>query len=65
MQAVDLLSRLPKIGSPIEVNTFKRIIAKKTLIAYECREFRQSEAIDIAMLAERFYKWITSNLPED
>ncbi len=64
-QAVDLLSRLPKISSASEMNTFKRIIAKKSLIAYECREFRKSEAADIAKLAERFYKWVTSNLPED
>ena len=63
MQAVDLLSRIPKIGNSPEVSTFKRIIAKKSIIAYECREFRQPEAIDIAKLAERFYNWATSNLP--
>ncbi|MFC1590125.1 hypothetical protein ACFL42_01380 [Candidatus Omnitrophota bacterium] len=64
MQAVDLLLRLPKIGSSSEANAFKRIITKKNLIAYECREFRQSEAIEISKLTERFYSWITSNLPK-
>ncbi|MFH1128598.1 MAG: hypothetical protein V1699_04240 [Candidatus Omnitrophota bacterium] len=63
MQAVDLLIRLPSALEDGEANTFKRIIVKKNLIAYENREFRQTEAIDILKLAERFYRWITSKLP--
>ncbi len=63
MQAVDLFMRLPLNIEDGESNTFKRIIAKKNLIAYECREFRQAEAIDILKLAERFYRWTTSKLP--
>lgn len=64
MQAVDLLAQLPSNIEDSEANTFKRIIAKKNLIAYECREFRQAEAIEILKLAERFYHWTTSKLPE-
>lgn len=63
MQAVDLLMRLPSNVEDGEAATFKRIIAKRNLIAYECREFRQSEAMDIAKLTERFYRWTTSKLP--
>lgn len=63
MQAVDLLMRLTHSHEGGETNTFKRIIAKKNLIAYENREFRQVEAIDILKLAERFYRWTTSKLP--
>jgi hypothetical protein len=63
MQAVDLLMRLPPPLQDGEANTFKRIIAKKNLIAYENREFRQTEAVDILKLAERFYSWTTSKLP--
>ena len=63
MQAVELLSRIPKIASSSEASAFKRIIVKKSLIAYDCREFRQSEALDIAKLTDRFYNWVTSNLP--
>lgn len=65
MQAEDLLSRIPKLDVSKEANTFKRIIAKKGIIAYECREFHQMEALDIAKLADRFYEWVTSNLPEN
>lgn len=63
MQAADLLMRLPSNVEDGEANTFKRIISKKNLIAYECREFRQAEAMDISKLAERFYLWTTSKLP--
>src|SRR3989338_1662492 len=63
MQAVDLLLRLPPDIEDGEANTFKRIIVKKSIIAYECREFRQTEALDILKLAERFYRWTTSKLP--
>jgi hypothetical protein len=61
-QAVDLLTRLPQEGLSSEIAAFKRIIAKKNLIAYENREFHQTEAIDIIKLTERFYSWVTSNL---
>jgi len=63
MQAVDLLRRLPSATEDGQANAFKRIIAKKNLIAYENREFRQTEAIDILKLAERFYRWTISKLP--
>ncbi|MDP2904925.1 MAG: hypothetical protein Q8O22_01310 [Candidatus Omnitrophota bacterium] len=64
MDAVDLLQRIPRIYDSGESSTFKRIIAKKSVVAYENREFRQAEALDILKLAERFYSWATSILPE-
>lgn len=63
MEAVELLLRLPSSVEGGEANTYKRIVAKKNLIAYENRDFRQVEAIEIAKLAERFYGWATSKLP--
>lgn len=63
IQAADLLTRLSPAVDGTEASTFKRIIAKKNLIAYECRDFRQAEAIDILKLAERFYGWASSKLP--
>lgn len=63
MQAADLLMRLPASIQDKETSTFKRIVAKKNLIAYENREFRQQEAFDILKLTERFYRWTTSKLP--
>ena len=63
MQVADLLTRLPQKEVSSEITTLKRIVAKKNLIAYENREFHQSEAIDILKLTERFYNWVLSNLP--
>lgn len=63
MQAVDLLMQLPLAMKDSEANTFKRIIAKKNVIAYESREFRQAEAVEILKLTERFYHWTISKLP--
>ena len=62
-RVVNLLGRLPQSGLTSEIATFKRIIAKKNLIAYENREFHQTEAIDILKQTERFYHWVISNLP--
>jgi HEPN domain-containing protein len=62
MDAVELLSRIPKEAVSGEIVTFKRIVAKKNLIAYENREFRQSDALDIVKMAKRFYEWVTSSL---
>ena len=64
MDAVDLLMRIPKVRLSEEAGAFKRIIAKKNLIAYECREFRRSEALEILKMTERFYRWVLSGLPK-
>lgn len=61
MQAAELLLRLPQDISG-EIATFKRILAKKNIVAYENREFRQSDALEILKLTERFYRWAISNL---
>ncbi|MDD3906025.1 MAG: hypothetical protein PHS46_05790 [Candidatus Omnitrophica bacterium] len=63
MEATELIQRLPSKIEAGESSTYRRIVAKKNLIAYENRDFRQPEAIDIAKLAERFYEWAISNLP--
>ncbi|MBF0217891.1 MAG: hypothetical protein HQL30_12990 [Candidatus Omnitrophica bacterium] len=49
--------------TPKNMDTYKRIIAKKNLIAYENRAFRQTEALEIFKLTERFYSWAASKLP--
>lgn len=64
MQAGELLLRIPREGTDGEASAFKRIIAKKNLIAYENREFRQTESREILKLTERFYNWIVSSLPK-
>jgi len=61
LQAADLLLRLP-LDISGEVSTFKRIIAKKNVVAYENREFRQTDALEILKLTDRFYRWAISNL---
>lgn len=57
MLATDLLAKAPIEGIQKQVATVRRIIAKKNVIAYENREFRQSDASDILKQAERFYRW--------
>ena len=57
MQVVELLTHSPIEGVEKQAATVRRIIAKKNVIAYENREFRESDASDIFKQAERFYKW--------
>ena len=64
IQAADLILRIPGEDVKSEASAFKRIIAKKNLIAYENREFREVEALEILKLAERFFKWAVKGLPE-
>ena len=63
-QASELLSRIPVEGVAQQANNFKRIILKKHMIAYEEREFRKSEAAEIAQQTERFYRWGVSQLSQ-
>ena len=57
MQAVELLGRSPIDGVEKQTATVRRIIAKKNVIAYENREFCESDASDIFKQVERFYRW--------
>ena len=57
MQAIELLGRSSIDGIEKQTATVRRIIAKKNVIAYEDREFRESDASDIFKQVERFYKW--------
>jgi hypothetical protein len=61
--AVDLLSEMPAEGIENQLANYKRILAKKYVVAYEDREFRQNEALDIAKQVECFYQWGISKLP--
>jgi HEPN domain-containing protein len=62
MQAVELLGRSLIDGIEKQTATVRRIISKKNVIAYENREFRESDASDIFKQAERFYKWAVEYL---
>ena len=57
MQALELLAHAPLAGIEKQVAAVRRIIAKKNVIAYENRAFRESDASDIFKQAERFYRW--------
>ncbi len=58
MQTVDLLTRIPVAGVEKQVASIRRIIAKKNAIAYDNREFRESDAAEIFKQVERFYQWV-------
>ncbi len=60
--ASELLSQIPVDGVKQYVNSFEKIISKKHMVAYEEREFRQSEALEIIKQTERFYSWGTGLL---
>ena len=55
--AVELLAHAPIDGIEKQTAVVRRIIAKKNVIAYESREFREGEATDIFKQVERFYRW--------
>ncbi|MFH1837555.1 MAG: hypothetical protein ABH862_05545 [Candidatus Omnitrophota bacterium] len=63
IQAADLILRMPQANVKSAASSFKRIIAKKNLVAYESRDFRKGDADDILKLTERFYEWTFSHLP--
>lgn len=58
MQAVELLARAPVDGIEKQSAAVRRIIAKKNVIAYENREFRENDALEIFKQSERFYRWV-------
>lgn len=64
MQAIELLGRSPIDGIEKQTAAVRRIIARKNVIAYESREFRESEAADIFKQTGRFYKWAFGYLNE-
>lgn len=60
---IDLLSNsvgLPEVKSKCE--TLRKILAKKSIIEYENRDFTQKEALELLKLTERFYTWVVSRI---
>jgi HEPN domain-containing protein len=61
---VNLLSMCENLPDlKVKAETLRRILVKKNLIAYEDKDFTQHDAIEIAKLAERFFRWVQSILP--
>jgi len=56
-RALELLISGPIIDIEKQAAVVRRIIAKKNVIAYESKEFRESDASEIFKQAERFYRW--------
>ena len=61
--AGELLYRVGFEGAEAQSKNFSRIIAKKSAIEYEERDFRQADALDILKQVERFYQWGITKLP--
>jgi len=64
-QAVaELLKLIDLPNAPSKAETLRKILQKKNLIAYEDREFSQSDALEIIKLTERLLEWVKSILPK-
>lgn len=50
-----VLEKVPEAKSKAE--TLRRIVHEKHVIEYEDRAFTAHEAVDLAKLTERFYRW--------
>ncbi len=61
--ASELLAQIPSDSAKQYVTAFDKIISKKHMVAYEEREFRQSEALEIIKQTERFFNWGMGLLP--
>jgi len=65
MVVVDLITST--LGNKIEdlnkkAQTARRIIAKKTIIEYEDRDFLKNEALDMLKQVQRFYDWAIAHI---
>lgn len=56
--AAYLLGSLPKVPEARQkAEALRRILQEKHVIEYEDRAFTSSEAVELAKLTERFYRW--------
>lgn len=62
--AADLLYKVNVDGADTQSKNLTRIIAKKTAVEYEDRDFREADALDMLKQVERFYQWGISKLPK-
>ena len=64
--SVELLEALVTVqGVKTSSGQLKRVIAKKSLIEYEDRMFRENEARDAVKNAERFLTWAEKVVPKE
>ncbi len=62
-QVVELFSQLSLKGVDMQTANLGRIIAKKHAIAYDGRDFRKSESLEIAKQVDRFFQWGLTQFP--
>ena len=55
-----LQTRLPDVQ--LKCGSLKRVITKKNVIRYECRDVTSQEAADLVKLAGRFFEWVETQL---
>lgn len=62
---IDLLKLIDLPDVHPKAETLRKILEKKSLVAYEDRDFSQNEALEIIKLTERFFHWVKSILSKE
>jgi hypothetical protein len=62
-QVVELFARLSLKGADAQTANLARIISKKNAVAYDGRDFRKSESLEIAKQVDRFFQWGLAQFP--
>lgn len=58
LDVCDLVKSIPLPEAKEKSNILKRIISKKNLIQYECRNMYKNEAEEMTKWVDRFYQWV-------
>ena len=58
----DLMASVPLPGAKEKSTAFRRIIAKKNAVQYDCRSIHEKEAHDIVKSTKRIFEWVSANM---
>jgi|SRR3989338_5055636 len=62
LDVCSLVSKLPLDGADEKAKQLRKIIARKNMVQYECRNVYQSDADEIVKITTRVYQWVRETI---
>ncbi len=58
LDVCDLVADLPLEGADEKARQLRKVIVRKNMVQYECRNARRADADEMVKVATRFYQWV-------
>ena len=61
----DLVAKLPLEGASEKAKSLRKVIARKNMVQYECRNMYRADADEMVKMTTRVYQWVREKMVEE